>query len=190
VIEALKAWVRRHTSLLLAIRRAQTMLKIRLGGLTMVAPSAYICRGCHLSRDLVAGPFSYIGPRSLIGPMVEIGRYTMLGPEVMITGEGHVWDKAGVPMIFSGRPVLRKTIIGPDVWIGARAIVLAGVHIGRGAIVGAGAVITKDVPEYEIHCGVPGRRVKDRFGSSHERGVHNTMLDRPASGGTFCTSRG
>jgi acetyltransferase-like isoleucine patch superfamily enzyme len=121
--------------------------------------------------------------------MVEIGSYSMLGPEVMVTGGDHLWDKPGVPMIFSGRPVLRKTIIGPDVWIGARAIVRAGVQIGRGAIVGAGAVVTHNVPEYEIHCGVPARRVKERFEGSRDREMHDSMLDRPAVGGTFCAEK-
>lgn len=182
-------WLRSRPRLYLAARSARMAMTRWWGGLTMVAPTAYISRGCQLSRDLVAGPFSYIGPRSQIGPKVEIGTYTMLGPEVMVTGGDHVWDKPGVPMIFSGRPILHKTIIGPDVWIGARAIIRAGVQIGRGAIVGAGAVITKDVPEYEIHCGVPGRKLKDRFENVREREIHGNMLDRPATSGTFCIEK-
>jgi acetyltransferase-like isoleucine patch superfamily enzyme len=175
--------------LYLAARTARAAMTRWRGGLTLVAPTAYIGKGCQLSRDLVAGPFSYIGPRSQIGPKVEIGSYTMLGPEVMVTGGDHLWDKPGVPIIFAGRPILLKTVIGPDVWIGARAIIRAGVRIGRGAIVGAGAVITRDVPEYEIHCGVPGRRIKDRFEGLREREIHDKMLDRPAASGTFCSEK-
>lgn len=52
--------------------------------------------------------------------------------------------------------------IGDDVWIGDRVTVLPGVHIGNGCIIAAGAVVTKDVPEYTVAAGVPARVVKER----------------------------
>lgn len=55
-------------------------------------------------------------------------------------------------------------IVEDDVWIGRNVTVLSGVRIGKGAIVGAGAIVTKDVPPYSICCGVPARVVKYRFG--------------------------
>lgn len=179
-------WMHASPRLYLATRLVRTALRRWISGLTMVAPTAYISRNCRVSRDLVAGPFCYIGPGCQVGPQVEIGAYSMLGPEVLVIGGDHLWNKPGVPMMFSGRPALQKTIIGGDVWIGARAIIRAGVRIGRGAIIGAGAVITGDVPEYEIHCGVPGRRIKDRFVDRSEREVHNAMLMKPAVCGKFC----
>lgn len=182
-------WMRGNPRVYLAARVTRMAVRRWWFGLANVAATAYIDRGCEVSRDLVAGPFSYIGPRSHIGPRVEIGPYSMLGPEVVITGGDHLWDKPGVPMIFSGRPPLGKTIIGSDVWIGARAIIRAGVCVGRGAIVGAGAVITRDVPAYEVHCGIPGRRIKDRFEDSREREIHDQMLDAPASMGVFCSTK-
>ena len=54
-------------------------------------------------------------------------------------------------------------VIGNDVWIGFEAVVLAGVHIGDGAIIGARAVVTKDVPPYTIVGGVPAREIRRRF---------------------------
>ena len=54
-------------------------------------------------------------------------------------------------------------VIGDDVWIGYRAVVLSGVHIGQGAVVAAGAVVTKDVPPYAIVGGVPAKVIKYRF---------------------------
>ena len=56
-----------------------------------------------------------------------------------------------------------RTVIGNDVWIGKRAIIKAGVKIGDGAVVGAGAVVTKDVPPYAIVAGVPAKIIKYRF---------------------------
>ena len=54
-------------------------------------------------------------------------------------------------------------IIGNDVWIGFEAVILAGVHIGDGAVIGTRAVVTKDVPPYTIVGGVPAKPIKKRF---------------------------
>jgi phosphonate metabolism protein (transferase hexapeptide repeat family) len=56
-----------------------------------------------------------------------------------------------------------KCVIGNDVWIGHAAIVMLGVSIGTGAVIGAGAVVTKDVPAYAIAVGVPARPIRKRF---------------------------
>lgn len=61
------------------------------------------------------------------------------------------WDKKG------------DIVIGNDVWIGYEAVILSGVHIGDGAIIGARAVVTKDVPPYTIVGGIPAREIKKRF---------------------------
>lgn len=54
-------------------------------------------------------------------------------------------------------------MIGNDVWIGYEALIMAGVHIGDGAVIGARAVVTKDVPPYAIVGGVPAREIRKRF---------------------------
>lgn len=56
----------------------------------------------------------------------------------------------------------KPIVIGDDVWIGARSIILKGVHIGKGAVIAAGAVVSRDVPEYAIVGGVPARVIKYR----------------------------
>lgn len=56
-------------------------------------------------------------------------------------------------------------VIGNDVWIGYDAVIMAGVHIGDGAVIGTRAVVTKDVPPYTIVGGVPARKIKMRFDS-------------------------
>lgn len=59
-----------------------------------------------------------------------------------------------------------ETIIGNDVWIGTNAIILKGVNVGTGAVIGAGTIVTKDVPPYSVVVGVPGKVIKYRFDSS------------------------
>lgn len=69
-------------------------------------------------------------------------------------------DKADVATAWDNRGDI---IIGNDVWIGFEAVIMAGVHIGDGAIIGARAVVTKDVPSYTIVGGVPAREMRKRF---------------------------
>lgn len=140
----------------------------------MVAP------GSSISRDLVAGAYSWIGPGSIIYPRVQIGKLALLANNVTIVGGDHNYRHAGVPMVFSGRDELKPTIIGDDVWIGAQSIIMTGVSIGNGAIVAAGSVVTKDVKPYSIVGGVPARFIKMRF-NEYEIEQHEQMLKQPDS---------
>lgn len=153
--------------------------------LRSVHPTFYMARSARISPDLIAHEHSFVNIDCLVGPRVTLGRYAMLAPEVVIIGGDHRIDVPGTPILFSGRPELARTIIGADAWIGFRAIVMAGVSIGRGAIVAAGAVVTKDVPAYEIYAGVPARKIGERFESAAERTRHDAMLNGAAVSGAY-----
>lgn len=131
----------------------------------------------NISPDLVAKEYSYIGPNCLIYPGVELGKYTMLAQNVQIIGGDHNFDKVGVPITFSGRSKLERTVIGRDVWIGANSILFTGINIGDGAIIAAGSVVTKSVNSFEIHGGVPAKFIKKRFESSKDEKAHLKMLE-------------
>lgn len=139
-----------------------------------------------ISRDLQADEYVYIGPGCRINPGVRIGRYSMLGPDVRIVGLDHIYDRPGVPVIFSGRPEYRSTNIGRDVWVGAGATVLCGVTIGDGAIVAAGAVVTKDVEQMTIVGGVPARQIRRRFSDTRDEMIHAQMLMSGLVFGKYC----
>lgn len=99
---------------------------------------------------------------------IVIGNNVMFGPEVTIRGGNHRIDIVGKPMIAVGDHEKRAeddpgVVIEDDVWIGTRAIVLAGVTIGRGAVVAAGALVTKDVPPYAIVGGNPAKVIRMRW---------------------------
>lgn len=135
---------------------------------------------------LSIGAFSYTQGGAFVN--CQIGRYCSFAEEIVIGATKHPvdwlstapfqyredpwgWFSYGVSKKFtdrSGRRVLTfdnspKTIIGHDVWIGRKAIIMPGVKVGNGAIIGAGAVVTKDVPDYAIVAGVPAKIIKYRF---------------------------
>lgn len=145
-------------------------------GLKDVDSTFYMNKGCQVSSDLVAGSYVFIGFNCVIYPKVKIGDYTMLAPEVQIIGGDHRHDIVGCPMIFSGRDKQLETIIGKDVWIGSRSIVLRGVKIGDGAIIAANSVVTKDVDKYSIVGGSPAKFIKNRFINVQDMENHDNML--------------
>ena len=158
-------------------------------GLKHVHPSFYMAAGCRVSSDLVAHEFSFINEGCVLGPKVTLGRYVMLGPRVAVVGGDHNFSRPSVPIIFSGRPTVPSTVIEDDAWIGFGAIVMAGVRIGRGAIVGAGAVVTKDVLPFEIRAGIPAKKIGERF-TSDERRAHEAMLNGETVIGKLCPPAG
>lgn len=146
-------------------------------GLRHVPSSAFVHPDARVSRDLQAGEYAFVGAGCKIDPGVRIGRYAMLASEVTIVGDDHVWDVPGVPMQFTGRPPQQNTLIGDDVWIGYGSLVMRGVTIGRGAIVAAHSVVTRNVPAFQVVAGVPARQIGVRFPEEADRLVHERMLD-------------
>ena len=118
--------------------------------------------GADFDRGLVIGDNSSLGiDAEAFGP-VHIGKDVMMGPECVILTRNHAHARTDVPMIEQGYEEYRPVSIGDDVWIGRRVIILPGVTVGNGAIVSAGAVVTKDVSPYTVVGGVPARKIKDR----------------------------
>jgi acetyltransferase-like isoleucine patch superfamily enzyme len=94
---------------------------------------------------------------------VSLGKYCFLaGNCYLVAGGNHSFDKVSVPIMFQPSYSKGGIKIGEDVWLGAGAIVLDGVEIGRGSVVGAGSVLTKSLPENSIAVGSPARRVRVR----------------------------
>jgi acetyltransferase-like isoleucine patch superfamily enzyme len=106
----------------------------------------------------------------------EIGSFTSIANCVVIGGARHPIEWVGMsPVFYSGRDSVKKkfstfsleksarVVIGNDVWIGHSALLLAGIEVGHGAVVGAGSVVTKNVPPYAVVVGNPARIIKYRF---------------------------
>jgi len=91
-----------------------------------------------------------------------IGNYVLIAPNVAILASSHIFADKTIPIVHQGEISINPVFIGNDVWIGRNAIILPGIQIGKGAIIGAGAVITKNIPENAIVGGVPARVIKFR----------------------------
>lgn len=170
--------VRANPALHQSLRNLRMSLVRRRFGLKHVHPTFYLCSGSRVAPDLVAGAFSFVNTGCWVYPGVELGRYALLAPNVSIMGQDHA-SLAGTPLIFAGSPPARRTIIEDDVWLGTGAIVMTGLRIGRGTIVAAGSVVTKDLPPYAIAAGVPAVPIRERFPEPGDREKHDAMLREP-----------
>ena len=116
-------------------------------------------------RHIVLGDHVGIGPRCTFLCDIEIGNKVLIASNVGLLGsDDHRYDIVGKAMWDSGRGDRHKIKIEDDVWIGFNATILKGVTIGKGAVIGACSVVTKDVLPYKVVVGNPARDV----GSSKE----------------------
>jgi acetyltransferase-like isoleucine patch superfamily enzyme len=129
-----------------------------------------ILGSCHIAS------YTYIGINGRF-EKTNVGSFTSVGPDVICglashpmnyvtTYPGFYTKNASGAVWFGSEKdfVDQKNVeIGSDVWIGARCIILGGVKIGHGAVLGAGSIITKDIPPYAIVAGVPAKILKYRF---------------------------
>lgn len=166
-------------------RDARGRLNARRHGLSRQGEGSYVSASAQIHRDSRLGDYAYVGPQCQLSVPVSIGRYTMLAPRVAVVGADHVYTEAGVPAIFAGRPPVRATVIGADVWLGYGVIVLAGVTIGDATVVGAGSVVTSDLPALMICVGNPARPIKPRFASGSDAELHLKHLDGETQRGRF-----
>ncbi|MBR9775160.1 MAG: acyltransferase [Cytophagales bacterium] len=135
--------------------------KVTVGSYAMIRPTNLY--GGELGEGLKVGNNSSIGPYAYIGcsGYIEIGNNVMMSPRVSIYAENHVFANPEVPMIEQG--VKRSFVkIEDDCWIASNAVILAGVTIGKGSVVAAGSIVTKDVPPNSVVGGNPAKLIKSR----------------------------
>lgn len=154
----------------------------RISILAFVSPechfegAVFIDRFCNIQQTKL-GKFTYIGYGSTLSH-ASIGRFCSIASNVKIGLGMHPVNQVSTSPVFyshqnvfhkkwskesSNTPEWLEVTIGHDVWIGANAIVMGGVHIGHGAVIAAGAVVTKDVTPYAVVGGVPAKLIRMRF---------------------------
>lgn len=118
--------------------------------------------GQKLNPDLTFGKNVYIGNRFtvLCADIVSIGENVLIASDVLITSENHGMDAENELPYSKQSLVTNKVVIENNVWIGEKVTILPGVTIGMRSIIGAGSVVTKDIPPYTIAVGSPAKVVK------------------------------
>ena len=124
-------------------------------GEIFIGGETYLTSNTHLGLKP-----SFNGMRVVGGGNVFIGNYFHSGIECMIITENHNYNGEQIP--YDNTYIKKDVVIGDCVWLGNRVIVMGGVHIGEGAIIAAGSVVTKDVPSLAIVGGNPAKIIKYR----------------------------
>ncbi|MEJ6981989.1 acyltransferase [Pedobacter sp. P351] len=124
------------------------------------------------AEGLKIGKYSVLHPNCRIDPRggILIGERVAISQEVIILTADHLMNSS----TFEGRE--RKVVIEDYAWIGTRATILPGVTIGKGAVVAAGAVVTKDVMDYSIVAGVPAKVIGQRSRDLDFGGVYSRLF--------------
>jgi len=185
-----RAWLRLRlghygdNSLVEAGARLQYPQRIRLGNGVRIASQAMLRANTEQATGITIGDHTTVHESALIAAnlgRVAIGRHSWVGPFCLVYGNGdvsigdnvliaahtsintvsHHFERCDIPINDQGI-YCDPVTIEDDAWIGMNAVILQGVRIGKGAIVGAGAVVTRDVPAWNIVMGVPARIVSQR----------------------------
>jgi acetyltransferase-like isoleucine patch superfamily enzyme len=164
------------------IKKFITLLKNRTSQISFFATLSDVHMEDYVGiRPMVKMERCEVGKCTSLGTLsaaydTKIGRFCSIARECYIGGANHPIDRVSSSGVFylkhnyTGKCYYEDdynwhtyTEIGNDVWLGARAIIIGGVHISDGAVIGAGPVVTKDVGPYEIWAGNPARFIRKRF---------------------------
>lgn len=151
-----KCWVRLETGI--TLKSCRTM---RFADGVRIGKGCFITAGggsLEMGTNAALSPCVHIGAD---GGRIVIGAHVAIGPGTVIRAANHRYERDDMPIMRQGHSY-GEVIIEDDVWIAANCTITPDVRIGRGAIVGAGAVVTRNVTEYSIVAGVPAKVIGHR----------------------------
>ncbi len=133
--------------------------KLSIGARSIVSPGACIQGQVAIGEDCSVNAYSIlVGDKD--GP-ITIGNGVRIAPHVMMFASNHIFASTDIP-IHKQHVEAAPITIEDDVWIAGLVAVTAGVRIGHGSVIGAGSVVTKDIPPWSIAVGVPARVIRSR----------------------------
>ncbi|WP_421943937.1 acyltransferase [Pedobacter sp.] len=109
--------------------------------------------------DVIIGDKTIIGIGNVIIGPVTIGSNIMFAQNIVVSGLNHGYEDVTISPAFQ-KVSSKQIIIEDDVWVGANSVITAGVTLGKHCIIGAGSVVTKDIPEFSIAVGNPAKVIK------------------------------
>lgn len=151
------------------IFRISRIITFRKGIYGKIGVKNHFAQGVLLYEYAKIGSYNYFAPYTLVNNAV-IGNYCSIGPSCKIGLANHhihaistssfIKEKEFPKQLFD---IHNPTVIDNDVWLGANVVIKQGVHIGNGAVIGANAVVTHNIPPYAIVVGIPGKIIAYRF---------------------------
>lgn len=149
---------------------ASLLHQYRLLNLMLVNPKFKVGKGfkcgkhCFVSRKnrITLGNNFFMGQYCHLASDLKVGNDVMFASFVSCVGGDHKIDGIHIPMNQAGRDLFKTTVIGNDVWVGQGSILMHGITIGNGAVIAAGSVVVKDVPERAIYGGNPAKLIRYR----------------------------
>jgi len=124
-----------------------TIIEVGAGGSVTIGDDTHIQSSCNIK--------GFLGS-------THIGRNVQIAPHCVLSPYEHGFDDVESPIRAQPITTSGDIVLEDDAWLGASVMVLDGVTIGKGAVIGAGAVVTKDIPPYSVAVGVPARVVRQR----------------------------
>lgn len=164
------------------IKRIYRILVLKKGIYGTYGRKNRFCSGVYMNERTMVGSYNYFGERVVMFN-VRMGNYCSIANSVKlgelehdlgcISTSTHIFNPKYRISNFAG--IKQPTVIEDDVWIGSNAVVLQGVTVHRGAVIGAGAIVTQDVPPYAIVVGVPARVIRFRFDEAIIDRINNSI---------------
>lgn len=134
--------------------------RLSLGEQVLLEPDVWITGSGRV--EIGEGTILNRGVMLAAAEHVSIGAHCMVANGCVVTDSDHVTDDPTRPATWQGFTSKGPTTVGDHTWLGAHAVVTSGVTIGERCIIGAGAVVTHDVPDWSVAVGVPARVVRRR----------------------------
>lgn len=129
----------------------------------------------HRSGTIEIGSHAYIGPYTcLSGDFIKIGKDCLIASHSSIYANNHIFSDSTCPIRTQGNSY-RGIVIEDDCWLGSGVRVVDGVTIGKGSVIGAGAVVTRDIPPYSVAVGIPARVVSQRKQNRRMQSIHSAL---------------
>lgn len=133
---------------------------VNIGAYSIIEATGVLSKlgeGCSIGSNSAMGPFSYVGAAG----GVRIGEDVIMGQRISFHAENHLYERTDLPIRMQG--VSRQGIvIDDDCWIGSNTIFLDGAHVGKGCVIGAGALVRGVIPPYSVAAGVPAKVIRSR----------------------------
>lgn len=139
------------------------MVKVWCPENVSIGNNVFLNYGVYLEagQEIEIGDNTHFAPYGVAYGPLKVGNNCAFAAHVVLASVGHSYHDASIPMVQLPAQS-KKIIIKDNVWLGANAVVVGGVTIGTGSIIGAGAVVTKDVAPYSVMGGVPAKLIRKR----------------------------